>query len=174
MLIAITIAVILASFVGVSFKKYVETKRREVEIITFWKELCGLRAKAMKYDYRYIVTFNTGANTYKIFKDADNGNDADDPSELQPSPFIPKIVFGYPSGLGSGPAGTAAPAAAVDGNWSTDGGIKIERDNIGTINQGRIFFKVPEIPNIAYCITVLANKQTIKLYKWTGAQWIEM
>lgn len=170
MLIAITIAVILASFVGVSFRKYVETKKREVEIITFWKELSGLRAKAMKYDCPYIVKFYTATNTYKIFKDVNN----DGVGVEQPSPLPSKIYYGMPnpSNGSSWPAGSAPTKTPIDVNWDTS--MKIERDQIGSINTGKIFLKVPENPKLGYCITVLANKQTIKLYKWTGAQWIEM
>ena len=67
--IAVAVAVILASSVTVSIRHFMIEKHIEKEVVSFWKELCRIRPRVLKSDTCCFVTFNIANNTYKLWKD---------------------------------------------------------------------------------------------------------
>jgi len=127
----------------------------------------------LKSDTTYIVKFNTGDNSYQIYKDADNDMVADAGEEIT-SPFPAKIIFSLPSPTPSSRPDnvTGTPSNSVEDDWAAQ--LEILNDDMASINSGRIFLSSPIIEKIGYCIQVKDNTQTVKLFKWTGSQWNEM
>jgi type II secretory pathway pseudopilin PulG len=176
--LAFTIALILAATITAGMRNFMVERSIEKEAVTFWKELCTLRAKAMKNDVCYFVKFNTGNNTYTVWKDANvlNCQQEDGNDDIVPNPFPAKIEYGIPSPAPpSGPDGTSTPAAAIENDWAVNGIMKVENDDIGTIDDnGRVCLSWERLPKIGYCIQVKSGSQNIKLFKWNGSSWIEM
>jgi prepilin-type N-terminal cleavage/methylation domain-containing protein len=174
LLIVISIVGIFSSLVIVNFRQYIKEKTGEVQVVTLFKELSGIRAKAMKYDSRYIINFvTTDTPTIKIYRDK-NSNNIGDATEKDSSLYNPKITFGFPCPKPASGPHSASISYLVDGAWHSTGSMHVERDNICSIDNGSVYLNVPAVPKIGYCILTKIKTQTLQLYKWTGAVWIEM
>ncbi len=170
--ITMTVALILATSITFSLRNFMIERSLEKEAVNFWKTLCTLRARAMKYDMYHFVDFEEGFNSYTIWKN--NAETLDGNEEPVPNPFLAEIEYGIPvPAPTSGPDGTVALAAAIEGDWAANDMI-IKNDDLGTINDGRICLSWARMPKIGYCIQLKAGTQNIKLFKWNGASWIEM
>ncbi len=173
--IAVSIAFILAATITISIRNFMVERNIEKEAVGFWKELSTLRAKAMKYDVCFFVEFNTDDNTYTVWKDEGDCSLAGG-EESVVNPFPAEIEYGIPSPAPtSGPDGTNAPIAAIEGDWAVSNVMEIKNDDIGTIDDdGRVCLSWDRMPKIGYCIQVKSGSQNVKLFKWNGDIWIEM
>ncbi|MBN1981040.1 MAG: type II secretion system protein [Chitinivibrionales bacterium] len=172
LILAIVIIGITSTWAGFGIKRFLAEKKLERDVVLFHRELVALRAKALKTQFRYIVSLNN--TSYTIYKDVDNDAVVDIPGDdTIPSQFLAPIALGLPSTKPSSRPGgiSGAPENAIEGNWGN--GIQFEGDRSGTINTGRIYLTANALP-VCYCVSVQTTEYAIKLYKWTGSAWITL
>lgn len=195
LMITISIIGILAASVTYGVGNFVKEKRVEQHMVGLYSELSTLRARAIREDRPYLVTFSdlsTDPVTYTVVRDEDRDYvpDASAGDVVEGSSFMG--VSGRISyGIGDGGSVVAVEGFdpngdKIQGEWSsttrtgTDGlktltrTIIFENDEIGTISTGAIFLKNTALPNRGYAIVKPAGSSTIKLMKWTGSTWYEM
>ncbi len=177
-MLAVTITLILGSMVTMGMRKFMVEKSIEKEAVSFWKELCSLRAKAMKDDVCYFVTFNTGGKPYQIWKDDGDCDYESGEDTWVPSAFLANIEYGIPEDAKTytpGPDETVlATTKNIDGEWLDSTFIRVANDDLGSINSGRVCLWSSRLDKIGYCIQLKAGTQNIKLFKWNGDSWLEM
>ena len=190
-MITITIIGILAASVTYGVGDYIKEKRAEQNIIAIWSQLSTIRARAIRDDTPYFVKFTPSNGTYVLYKDHPTaGNEAKRFFEN----ISGKIEFGFatPAPASNVLGGTTYNTSDnIQGEWKTyvdvkdddaDGNtadnitntIAFRNDEIGTINDGAIFLKNPNLPKHAYAIVKEPKTHTIKLFKWDGSKWYEM
>lgn len=166
---------ILAASASYGIKMFIRERQVEAQVVLVWKELMTLRAKALKRDCWFFVTFDATRHEYHIFRD-DNANrllDAPPADRNAKEPDSVKIHIGFSTPAPTiGPDNTVAGGAAIEGNWTT--AIEVRNDNIASISSGRIFFNNPDIPRICYCIQIAINTNNFRLFKWNGSTWREL
>ncbi|MCL2844282.1 MAG: prepilin-type N-terminal cleavage/methylation domain-containing protein [Chitinivibrionia bacterium] len=179
LMIVITIIMILSTTVTLSISNFVLERRGEVQVVAFYNQLKTMRTFAQRDDAMYVLRFTNNAAA------------AGTPMPFtitrhRPSPTVPPIpeaVDGVAvpnlfsdqavvSGALRASALTTATLTTPNGNivavtaWAE--GIVFQNDEIGTIGQGAVFLRNPNINDINYVIVRPARINEIQLWRQRG------
>ena len=181
MLVTVVVISIIGSSIVFGIGDLIIEKRDEGDVLHFWSELVTLRARAMKdnVEYRVVLTPTGGINNaFKLQVEQDDGSFAD----VATGPFrgaAYKLAYGRSSVNGDDlnkgvPSGFSVTEDKIDGPWKTLGYISFKPDEMGSINNGIIYFKNIGVKEVGYAIMKTPKSNHIKLYKRSRAAWNEM
>lgn len=184
-LIVTTIIGILAAASTYSIGSYIRDKRSEQHVIALWSELNSFRARAIKDNCPYLVTFGTDG-TYQVWQNTTGNYTTGGSTEITSGvrSASGRITLGPATNVGSNTVAGYTPASSgFTGTWETQthpvgGGMErtiiFESNEIGSISAGALFIRNSSVPTHGYAITKGSNSHTLKLYKWDGSKWYEM
>ncbi len=162
LIIVILILSILSGFGVVSYSKMAASSELERYAWNVWKDLTGVRPQVMKYDKQCKVRFKN--KSYLI----DRAAKADTIKLPVNIGFAPAK-----SGPSKDPFGKSMPAdSGGKGDWKDS--MVVNRDAIGTINEGYVAISSSRLEKITYIIGINGSLQSIVIYKWTGTSWVKL
>ena len=135
-----------------------------------FSEMMAARAKAISESNDYVISFNTGNNSFTIHDDDDNDGTQDSGESLRtvdiPEAY-PGIEFGYIDA--DNPSGDAITGAVTFSGSPPR--VTFERSGLANKN-GSVFLKPADgiRRDRQRCITVLLTGR-VKLYRHTGSGW---
>ena len=171
MMVVIFIGGVLTAIAIPAFMNWAPKYRTNGAARQVFSEMMAARAKAISESKNYIITFDTGNNSYEIYRD-DNGDATPDTEELVKTVNIPN---NYP-GIGYGHIDSTSPSGdAINSDVTFNGSPRrVTFKSSGLVNKvGAIYLKPTDETSRKdrqRCITVALTGR-VRLYKHNGSGW---